>query len=356
MSRSPSTRYLVVCTLRIGDVLLTTPVIRALRRHEPDACIDVLVLSGMAGILEGNPDVDRVLVTPHRAGLFARLREAAALWRRYDVALTTVSSDRARWYCFIAGSTTAGLYNPHSAWLSVRLLKRRILFDDLHTHSVTMGLKVLDLLGIPRQYRVVPPTAGGTLPASVAGCPYAVLHPYPKFRYKMWPQPHWAALARSLQQMGYVVALSGGPDPEEIRYVGEIADACDAVNLCGTLSLAQTADLIAGAALFVGPDTGVTHLAAALDIPTIALFGPSNPVKWGPWPATYAQAASPWDMKGSRQVGNVCLLQGEGDCVPCRQEGCDRHQESHSRCLDELALSRVLQSVRQLLPSGPDRP
>lgn len=345
-------RYLVVCTLRIGDVLLTTPLIRSIRQYDPAARIDVLVLPGIAGILEGNPDLDTILVTPHRSSFLTRLKEAVRLWRRYDVALTTVSSDRARWYCFVAGKSSAGLYNTHSSWLSVRLLKRRILFDDLHTHSVTMGLKVLDLLGIPRQYRVVPPTAGGGLPPVLIGRTYAVLHPYPKFRYKMWPQAHWAALAQSLQQQGLTVALSGGTDPVEIRYVQEIAQACDAINLCGTLSLAQTADLIAGSVLFVGPDTGVTHLAAALDIPTVALFGPSNPMKWGPWPAAYAQEASPWAMKGSRRVGNVWLLQGEGECVPCRQEGCDRHRESRSRCLEELPLNRVLRALQDLLPAG----
>jgi len=345
MMTSHSKQYLVVCTLRIGDVLLTTPVIRAIRLADPTARIDVMVLQGMEGVLEGNPDIDQIRIVPHRAGFFARLRELFALWRRYDMALTTVSSDRARWYCFIAGKSSAGLYNTHSAWVSTHLLGKRILFDDLHTHTVTMGLKVLDLLGVAKRYRVIPPTAGGAIPDFLEQKPYVILHPFPKFSYKMWPRENWVALTHELGHQGFQVVLTGGPDIEEQQYVDGIAQVSDAVNLCGKLTLAQTADLLSRATLFVGPDTSVTHIAASVGIPTIALFGPSNPVKWGPWPSNYARDESPWHMKGSQRSGNVSLIQGEGDCVPCRGEGCEKNRLSFSRCLDELSVNSVMREI-----------
>ena len=348
MKTPDSKHYLVVCTLRIGDVLLTTPIIHAIRLADPAARIDVMVLHGMEGVLEGNPDIDQIRVVSHRAGFLARLKELFALWRRYDTALTTVSSDRARWYCFIAGKSSAGLYNAHSAWLSTRLLGKRILFDDLHTHTVTMGLEVLELLGIAKQYRVIPPTAGGAIPAFLEQKPYAVLHPFPKFSYKMWPRENWVALANELGRRGFQVVLTGGPDIEEQQYVNGIAQISDAANLCGMLTLAQTADLLSRAALFVGPDTSVTHIAASVGIPTIALFGPSNPVKWGPWPANHARDESPWHMKGSQRSGNVSLIQGEGECVPCRGEGCEKNRHSFSRCLDELSVNSVMREIDRI--------
>ncbi len=343
-----SKRYLVVCTLRIGDVLLTTPVIHSIRLADPTAVIDVMVLGGIEGVLEGNPDVNQVIAIAHRAGFFVRLKEILTLWRKYDVALTTVSSDRARWYCFIAGKTSAGLYNPHTAWLSARLLDKRILFDDVNTHTVSMGLQVLGLLGIPKFYRVIPPTSGGYVSTELSNKRYAVLHPYPKFSYKMWSQENWVALIRELARQGIQSVLTGGSTIEEMKYVENIEKSSGATNFCGTLSLANTADLISRATLFVGPDTGVTHIAAATGTPTIALFGPSNPVKWGPWPSGYARDESPWHMKGSQRMGNVILIQGEGVCVPCRGEGCEKTRTSYSKCLDELTVGKVMVEINQI--------
>jgi len=89
-------------------------------------------------------------------------------------------------------------------------------------------------------------------------------------------------------------------------------------------------------------------LAAAVGTPTVALFGPSNPVKWGPWPKGYAKDKEPYQMVGTQQVGNVVVLQGTGECVPCMEEGCDRHINSMSRCLQELPSQHVIDAVLQL--------
>jgi heptosyltransferase-3 len=342
-------RYLIVCTLRIGDVLLATPLARSIKASQPNAQVDMLVLKGMEGVLEGNPDIAQVLAVPHRTSLLSRLRELRQIWRKYDVALSTVSSDRARLYSFVAGRISAAPYNPHSSRLSVGLLSRKVLFDDLHTHTVIMGLRVLDLVGIPRSYSIVPPTAGGRIPEFLEKWPYAVLHPYPKFTYKMWGQEGWKRLAQMLCRNGLKVVLTGGPESGEKEYNQEIASAVDALDLTGKLTLAETADIISRARVFIGPDTGVTHMAAATGAPTIAIFGPSNPVKWGPWPAHHASDHSPWSMKGSGRVGNVTLIQGEGDCVPCRAEGCERRRDSYSRCLDTLSPARVIEAVAQAL-------
>jgi heptosyltransferase-3 len=120
------------------------------------------------------------------------------------------------------------------------------------------------------------------------------------------------------------------------------------VNMAGKLSLAESAFLISRAKYYVGPDTAVTHMAAALGTPTVALFGPSNPVKWGPWPKSYEEDRNPYRMQGTQRVNNVMLLQGEGDCVPCILEGCDRHTTSLSACLQNLPVASVIAAIRDL--------
>jgi heptosyltransferase-3 len=121
------------------------------------------------------------------------------------------------------------------------------------------------------------------------------------------------------------------------------------INLAGRMSFAQTACAIAGARLYVGPDTVTTHMAAALGVPTVALFGPSNPVKWGPWPYRFDGASSPWRRVGTQTMGNVELVQGVGACVPCMREGCDQHVASFSDCLRQLPLSTVITAVERAL-------
>src|SRR5262249_56215915 len=104
--------------------------------------------------------------------------------------------------------------------------------------------------------------------------------------------------------------------------------------------------------VFIGPDTSVTHLAAASGCPTVALFGPTDPRLWGPWPA--AGLAQPWVAAGTIQRrGNVWLVQNPLPCLPCQEEGCERRLDSHSRCLDELSAVQVLVAVDRALAMRP---
>lgn len=345
-------RVLIVCTRRNGDVLLATPLARSFKRAWPEAAIEMLVFHGTEGVLEGNPDLAAVHIVPPSSRLPQRLAELRSLWRRYDLAAATIASDRARIYGWAAARARIGCLAPGESASKRRLLDRWVPFDDLDTHTVAMVLRLADLAGVPRCYEVVAPTAGGALAPELSGVDYAVLHPFPKFNYKMWHIGGWVELAAALAQCGLKPVLSGGPDAAEQAYAQHIAERSGALSLAGRLSLAQTADLLRGARLCVATDTAAAHLAAAVAVPTVALFGPSNPVKWGPWPVGRSDAASPWARVGSARRGNVFLLQGEAECVPCMLEGCERHVASFSRCLQELPARRVIDAALAMLEPG----
>jgi heptosyltransferase-3 len=170
----------------------------------------------------------------------------------------------------------------------------------------------------------------------------------------MWHRDGWLEVARWLAARGFRLALTGSGDAEEVAYVDGLARAMPAgvVNAAGKLSLGASTCLVSRARIYVGPDTAMTHVAAALGVPTVALYGPTNPVKWGPWPRGHPPDANPWQRCGSQQVGNVVLLQGPGTCVPCHLEGCDRHIRSFSDCLQQLPAARVIAAVKQLLDAG----
>jgi heptosyltransferase-3 len=229
------------------------------------------------------------------------------------------------------------------------------VLDDVDTHTVVQNLRLADRLGIARHHQVVPPSSPASTPMQGA---YAVVHPLALYAYKSWTQDGWKALIGWLRTQGLQVVLSGA-SAQERAYCAALAAEPGVTDLSGQLSLAELAQLIRGARLFVGPDTSVTHIAAACGTPTVALFGPSNPVKWGPWPLGASDDPSPWRMLGQpwQRNGNVALLQGIqppdlGHCLPCRLEGCERHLGSESRCLTEMGADPVIGAARELLAAG----
>lgn len=351
----PPYRILLICTRRIGDVLLATPVARSLKRAWPQAELHYLVFKGTEGVLEGNPDIDQIIAVPHRtdwSGKFAQIRQ---LWQRYDLAVPVIASDRARLYGWVGAKTSVGFVGDWETGKKL-LLDHWLVLDDRDAHVVSTGLRLTELLGIEPCNQVVPPAI--THKQSLAlfnrldflnRHGYVVLHPCPKYAYKMWRKDGWVELAGWLQNQGLVVVLTGGPGEDERSYADEIAEHVEVVNLVGKLSMAETAAVISRARLYVGPDTATTHIAAAVGVLTIALFGPSNPIKWGPWPRDWIGLESPWPWRGGGRRGNVQMIQGSGDCVPCLAEGCDRHIGSDSLCLQRISSDALIAVAREML-------
>jgi heptosyltransferase-3 len=357
---------LVVCTRRIGDVLLATPVVRSIKAAYPEAAVDILVFEGTQDVVSANPDIRRVWTIAERAPIGAQLRMLRSLWRRYDVAVSVFGGDRPIFYTCIAGRYRIGALGPYNnSWWKRRLLNVWVPFDRLGTHTVSMNLRLLEPLGIePRPTPVVGWTRADEesverlFRGASNGQRYAVLHVSPKFAYKMWTPAGWASLGRWLVNQGLSVVVTGGAEQNERTYCEDVARQLPVgtVNLAGQMGLPALAYLLSRASLYVGTDTAVSHMAAAVGTPMVVLFGPSNPVKWGPWPKDFpSNGPSPWKTKGSQRVGNVWLLQGEGDCVPCLAEGCERHVNSMSDCLQHLPANRVIQAAEQMLAFREDR-
>jgi len=337
-------RILVVALRRLGDVLLATPLMRSIRRAWPDATLDALVFADTAGILEGNPDIDRVVAMPARPTLAQSLALAGRLLKRYHLAVSTQSGDRPTLFALAAGRTHAGPVWPGER-TKRRLLGRSVAAGE-SVHRIEEMLRLGDALGIARVAEVVCPV--GTVPAEHAPVePYAVIHAAPMFRYKQWRRAGWRALADALRARGLAVVATGGPGDR--AFLDDVwRDTPDVRRLDARLRWPEIAALLAGARLYVGPDTSVTHLAAASGCPTVALFGPTDPRLWGPWPAH--GLPTPWAASGTIQHRrNVWLVQNPLPCLPCQKEGCDRRLDSRAQCLDELAPAQVLAAVEQAL-------
>lgn len=343
-------KKILVINLRfLGDVLLTTPLIRSLRLAYPNAKIDLLVYGNVVAMLEGNTDISELIIAPQRASLNNHWQMLKRLKRDYDLAITTQSGDRPFLYALMAAKNRIGVVppKPQTGWQKRFFLKQWLEYDDVNTHTVLQHLKLLSLINVPPCFDVVPPQNSNTIELDK---PYVVLHPYPQWTYKQWTIAGWLEIGKFLQSLGFKVVLTGSPAQAELAYVAQIAnDLPDVLNLSGQLSLAQLSAILKNAALYVGVDTGITHLAAATGVSVIALYGATNPVKWSPFPFGFKENKNPFERVGSKTVLNVSLLQGEKHCVPCHQEGCERHQQSRSACLDEMSAERVKAAIRSAL-------
>jgi heptosyltransferase-3 len=162
------------------------------------------------------------------------------------------------------------------------------------------------------------------------------LHPGSRWLFKCWPAEHYAGLLEQLAADGWRVALTGAPDPRERELVEAILAAMPestrrhVVDLGGQLDLSELAALTREARAFVGVDSAPMHIAAAVQTPVVALFGPSGEIEWGPW-----------------QVPHRIVASSEHPCRPCGNDGCGGGKISE--CLTMLPVARVHASLTALL-------
>ncbi len=365
-------RILVITPAQLGDVLLCTPLIRAARERWPDSRVDVLGFAGTLALLAGNPDVGELIEIPPASDRAAQLRQAWKLRRRYDLALVTRTGDRSHLYGVVSARTRSALlpgHGPGTFWK--RRMAQHGTVPTPSTHQVLLKLQLLEpWIDPPAALSLLPPAATPLPPAIEARLahPFVVVHVPSMWRYKQWPPEHFRHVVEGLLADGVQVVLTGSGssnDQSQIEQVRGADTPAGLLDVSGQLTMPQVRTLLERAEAYVGPDTSVTHLAAAVGIPIVTMFGPTNPQDFGPWPRNHP-ATQPWQPRAQRQqVDNIVVLQGPDlpgrACVPCNRMGCQHRHDSPSHCLLELEPQRVLSEVRAALQrlsagsaTGPD--
>ena len=372
-------KVLFIATRQIGDVLVTTPLIQQARELWPEAEFHFLGYRGKLDMLKGNPDIAELIETSDRPGFGEYLSLFNRLFQRYDLAIVTQPSDRAYFYGLVAAFRRVGVLGGHPQGLTEQDKAKKSKSDKqnawkkaicLHTvdvdyfgqHVITEKLRLLEVFYknvqdlFSKPISVVPPAGEALTPviASQLRSPYVVVHPGPLTAYKRWPLAYWQTLVTWLTQQGWQVVLSASPAKQDLQLNQDIVSLLDeatrqnVVNVAGKLSIPQARSLIQGAHLYIGVDTSITHLAAACNIPTVALFGPTPPSNFGPWPNGFI-GKQPYQLRARTQtVGNVTILQGPGECVPCRKAGCEDRADSRSECLDLLEPNQVIEAIQKI--------
>jgi heptosyltransferase-3 len=362
-------RILFVVPAQLGDVLLCTPAIHAARLRWPQARIEVLGFAGTLDLLEGNPDVNGLVEIRASAesNLKTKLLEALRIWRRYDLALVARTGDRAHVAGWLAAPKRSVMLpgDGSGGWK-----RRAAQHAEVEAAGIPIVLGNLALLSpwveapTTLSLQAPPPLP---LPASVEAAlrhPCVVVHVPSMWRYKQWPVEYFRSVVEGLLADGVQVVLTGSASANDQALIAPIRDAGtepDLIDVAGCLQLRQLRALLERADAYLGPDTSVTHLAAAVGLPVVAVFGPSRPDHFGPWPREHAPA-QPWQQRAQRQqVGEIVVLQGPDrpdrpHCVPCNGMGCERRSDSCSLCLERLAPERVLPELRRILSERAARP
>jgi heptosyltransferase-3 len=296
-------------TRNIGDVLMITPALRALRETFPEARITAIVNSGTELILAHNPHIDDLVVYPRTPegstlGLFARARKELHFLRElrrrcFDLTIGFTDGDRAAWSSYFSGARyrvgalhyTAGKYD-----LRQRLYNVRIPSSLPPMHEVEKHLHILKLAGIklraqkPGKLSLVVPVAlrewAWKELEPLRGRPIVHVHPVARWLWKCWRNESMAEVIDWLQtERDGRVVMTTGPVARERERAQEVLRLCRTRPLFydGNLSLTQIAAISAESDVYFGVDTAPMHMAAAVGIPVIALFGPTVPEVWGPW-------------------------------------------------------------------------
>jgi len=348
----PPKNILIIRLSAIGDVIMASALIPALRANYPDARINWLVDEANGGLLTGNPRLHRVIVWPRRRwrGMLRQghylewCRELKRLLialreERFDLVLDIQGLLKSGIWAFLSGGKTRiGLGSREgSQWLMHEVIDRR-------TEHWTVGseyLKLVRSLGFePAHFDmdiVVSESVGKESAALLKSAgveqPFAVICPFTTRPQKHWFDDHWVGLsARLAHERGLQVVMLGGPaDGKAAKAIASGNPAT--VNLVGGTSLGQCAAIIASAGLLIGVDTGLTHLGIAMKTPTLALFGPTRP---------YLDIGT----------AKAKVLYNRMECSPChRRPTCN----GEFTCMKLHTVDAVLAATDELLSFSPER-
>lgn len=357
-------KILLVRLRLIGDVVFTTPVIRALRRQYPDARITYLVEPAAAPVVATNPHISDVQVIPHTRG-WARIKDDFRLARqlrraRYDLVVDLHGGPRSAWLTWASGAPRRIGYDIDGrTWMYTQTAHRP---RGLHPrHSVENQWDLLPIVdpAFPAQPsrdhdRVEMPASDAARESVLTrlrarGVPFEPAVPLIVFHvsagnpFRRWPEAAFAHVAAGLvrQSSGRRVLLTAGPsDADAVQRVlqaarAQVPDAADRLIDAGDVTLAELRALMESAALYIGGDSGPLHVASTSDVPIVGLYGP-----------TLAERSAPW-RPASIPVASVDV--GALPCRPCDQRVC---APGDFRCLTHIPPEAVLAAAERLLESA----
>ena len=356
LRRRPPRRVLIVRLSALGDVLHCLPALAALRALWPETRIDWVTESLGASLVEGHPDLERVIRFPRKEvtrGILSPERGPPAIERarqfvaelraeEFDLLIDFQGNIRSAAVAAIARARArVGHHRKETREMPWLLLASRPRRPAGAVHRIDKNLHLVRELG----FEGAPPT--GRLPdfeaeierlraaPELAGGPPTILHPFVSAfgRIKEWPEERFAELARRLAERGHRVLVSAAAEdlPRRDRLLSAAGGAARPTP--ATRSARDLAALLRLSRLVVAADTGPLHIAALVGVPVVGLFGPKDPAIYGP------------------RSASAVVLRGDVPCAPCRLRRCE-----HSICMQSIGVGEALAACDAALATSPRGP
>jgi lipopolysaccharide heptosyltransferase II len=347
----------------IGDVVFTTPLVRALRREYPSARLVYLVEADAAPVVRHNPHLDEVIVAPRTRGL-RRIADDLALARqlrreRFDIAIDLHGGPRSGWLTLASGARERiGYTIPGRSWMYTRTVPRARELRPRHSVVNQWDLlealpgwrggppeRDLDAVEMPLDAAADERMAGRLARAGIqVGDDLIVVHVSAGNRFRRWPEASFVSLVVDLarRHSNRRVAVSSGPSDRDAasRIAATSREQLGGMGTrvvdLGEFDLQELRALIGRSRLFIGGDTGPLHIAAATTTAIVGIYGPTLSAQSAPWRSHQAPAEA---------VENTDL-----PCRPCDQRTC---APGDFRCLTRLAPSMVLDAAERAMAGGP---
>lgn len=353
---APPRNILVIQLGDIGDVVLTTASLRALKDRLPDARVHALVRKGCGALLAADPNLCGIFESRRGGGKLSDVaRENLALARalraeRFDLVIDLRTGDRSAILALLArGTEKIAFAGDGARW-------RRLIFDRLFDRLVVapppahpgadQSLRILRAAGfdvgdyLPQLHVSEEMDTTAVRILSAAGIPpgsrFVTINPFSRWKYKEWGYDRWSGVIATLGERHGVPSVLVGSAEESGEAAGILQKAGGTGrSIAGKTSLGELAAVLRRSTLHLGVDSAAPHMASALGTPTLTIFGPSD------WRA--------WVLQDDLHR----VVAPEMPCVPCNMQGCDRR--GRSVCLEEISTEKVMRAAGEILRVAPAR-
>ncbi len=335
-------KILIIKPSSLGDVIHALPFLKAIRDSFPDSRVDWVISKNLGKILEDNPLINRLITIDKDS--WKEFRKLPQTLSELFSLRNLLRSDRYDIVVDLQGLLRSGLiafFTPAALKIGfedaregsrffydrrVRVNKSSHAVDKCLEAARAMGASLGGTPGFPLYIDGTAPDRVRKLTGDTGG--YVVIVPSARWPSKRWPAGYFASLIKRIPLQ--CVVAGGGGDGEAVREITGSLPRHNIIDLCGKTDLKELTALLAGARAVVTNDTGPMHIAAALDVPVVALFGPTDPVKTGPY--------------GWRGNSRLKVLTAGVPCSPCRRRTC-----GEPACMTGITVDMVFEALREYL-------